>query len=113
MHHRSSTSPIAHLDLVIDAFRLSRVEDGGCRFCVLLCQALDGSVKGWRKAGVRLLLHAVEKGTITLQVQGPDAEFVLLEIYAQSGMCTRETLFMFNGFFLLASTRNVKLKLPR
>jgi hypothetical protein len=83
-----AAKPIANLSLAIDAFRLGRVEDAGCRFCLLICQALDGIVKDWRRERAPLQLHIVEKGTITLQVQRPTSESILLEIYSPSGMFT-------------------------
>jgi hypothetical protein len=87
-YHTDSAKPIAHLYLAVDAFRLSRVEQAGCKFCLLICQALDGTEKEWRRERAPIQLHIVEKGTVTLQIRKPTSEPVLLEIYAQSGMCT-------------------------
>jgi hypothetical protein len=68
----------------------------------LICQALDGTVKEWRKDRAPIPLHIVEKGTVTLQIQRPTSEPVLLEIYSQSGMITLlEDLY--SSFFLLVA----------
>jgi hypothetical protein len=90
---KSAAKPIAHLSLAVDAFRLSRVEEGtGCKFCLLICQVLDGTVTEWRRERAPLQLHIVEKGTITLQIQKPGSESLLFEIYSQSGMCVYDVI---------------------
>ncbi|KAK7179144.1 hypothetical protein DPSP01_012204 [Paraphaeosphaeria sporulosa] len=61
--------PLASLSLVIDAFELSKLrlpKEGGCRFCNVLCQALDAFFGGWRGSRQRVNIEILEKGTIEI-----------------------------------------------
>jgi len=80
----------AQLSLAIDASRLRRVSEGGCRFCLLLCQALDKSVGEWRKVKSKEVGHVgveIEEGK-PLIVRFQDE---ILQIYAlqYSGNCSQ------------------------
>ncbi|KAF2441613.1 HET-domain-containing protein [Karstenula rhodostoma CBS 690.94] len=58
---------LARLSLVLDAFELSRSrlpKEGGCRFCNVLCQALDALFGDWRGTRQRVNVDIKEKGTI-------------------------------------------------
>lgn len=48
--YRDRKKATAHLVLAIDTSRLNRVPNDGCRFCLLLCQALDKCSSGWRRS---------------------------------------------------------------
>lgn len=55
---------IASLSLVVDAFELSRTrptKEGGCRFCNVLCQALDAFFRAWRGSRQRVNVEVKEK----------------------------------------------------
>lgn len=64
-----SKAALARLSIVLDAFDLSRTRDsrdGGCRFCNVLCQALDAFFGGWRGTRQRVNVDIEEKGTVEI-----------------------------------------------
>jgi hypothetical protein len=77
----------AQLSLAIDSSRLKRVSEGGCRFCLLLCQALDKSVGEWRKNQGDVVRVEIEEGKPVVLRFGDD----LLQVYAPqfSGNCSQ------------------------
>lgn len=81
----STTGAQAKLSLVLDAFALSRTaepKDGGCRFCVLLCQALDALLDGWRCTMQRVNVDIKERGAITVGLDQERWKGELVKIYA-------------------------------
>ncbi|KAF1960007.1 HET-domain-containing protein [Byssothecium circinans] len=83
----SEKDALASLSLVLDAFELAKTKDpkeGGCRFCNVLCQALDAFSNGWRGARQRVNVDLKEKGTIKVQVDEDRWRGESIEIYAGS-----------------------------
>ena len=81
----SATKVQARLSLVLDAFALSRSavpKDGGCRFCYVLCQALDAFFEDWRGTRQRINVDIKEKGTITVGLDQEKWKGELVKIYA-------------------------------
>lgn len=77
--------PRASLNLVLDALALSDIKppsNGGCRFCVVLVQALDAFFDKWRGSQYRINVDIKEKGTIKVSLDGGHR---MVEIYAGTG----------------------------
>ncbi|KAF2266743.1 HET-domain-containing protein [Lojkania enalia] len=86
-HAESKKGPITSLTLVIDALSLERNKlpnEGGCRFCGVLIQALDAFFDGWRGNRGRVTVDLKEKGGIIVGVEGDGWKGELVEIYAGS-----------------------------
>jgi hypothetical protein len=86
----------AHLTLTIEIARLKRVSEGGCRFCLLLCQALDKSANDWRKGSHSIQLDLVEQQPVILSLPGSASDSVVLQIYSPAGMFLD---FVFSNLF--------------
>lgn len=84
----SREEPRASLSLVVDVLTLANVKSasgGGCRFCVVLTQALDAFFDGWREHRCRAEVHIKEKGTLKVRLDGAQWARQAIEIYAGSG----------------------------
>src|SRR5690242_13120445 len=82
------TETRASLNLVLDALTLSNIKyksGGGCRFCIVLVQALDAFFEKWRGARCRVNVDIKEKGTIKVSLDGSQWENRMIEIYTGSG----------------------------
>ena len=84
----SLKEPRTSLNLVLDALALSSIKPtarGGCRFCIVLVQALDTFFGKWRGSRCRVNLYIKEKGTIKVSLDGAQWAKQMVEIYAGSG----------------------------
>lgn len=84
----SLREPRSSLSLILDALALSTVKaasNGGCRFCVVLAQALDAYCEGWRGIRCKIEVDIKEKGTIKVRLNGAQWAKQAVEIYAGSG----------------------------
>jgi hypothetical protein len=84
----SDKAALASLSLVLDALSLAKTKDpkeGGCRFCDVLCQALDAYFEGWRGARERINIDLKEKGSIELEVDENRWNGERIEIYGGAG----------------------------
>lgn len=91
VYETESKEPRATLTLVLDAVALSRSKkpnDGGCRFCNVISQALGGFYKSWDKTGQRIYVELQEKGTIKVALDGSSNREEAVELSAASGTST-------------------------
>jgi hypothetical protein len=82
-----STDGKTSLTLVLAAFDLSRTkapENGGCRFCNVLIQALDAFCISWRGSRQRITIDLKEKGPLKLTVDNEVWKGRAIELYAAS-----------------------------
>ena len=80
--------PRTSLNLVLDALALSNVRvatSGGCRYCIVLVQALDAFFSEWRGNRTRVNVSIKEKGAIKVSLDGAQWANQMVEIYAGSG----------------------------
>jgi hypothetical protein len=93
----------AQLSLALDVSRLRRVSEGGCRFCLLLCQALDKSLAGWRKSTGGDVRVEIEEGKPVVVRFGDE----VLQIYApqNSGNCSQSLAWRSIGEAVDVSSR--------
>ncbi|KAF2635917.1 HET-domain-containing protein [Massarina eburnea CBS 473.64] len=83
----SEEAALASLSLVLDSSSLAKTKDtqeGGCRFCAVLCQALDAFSQGWRDTLQRVNVDLKEKGTIKVGLDANRWKGERIEIYAGS-----------------------------
>ncbi|PSN64103.1 HET-domain-containing protein [Corynespora cassiicola Philippines] len=76
---------IASANIICDGLDLSRTKDpaeGGCRFCLVLIQALDAFFEGWRGARQKILLEFSQKGPVKASIDGDSRKGQSIEIYA-------------------------------
>jgi len=81
---------LAMLSLVLDAFSLSMTresKEGGCRFCNVLCQALDAFFDGWRGSRQRVNVDIKEKGDIEIGLDQEKWRGEVISIYTTKRKC--------------------------
>ena len=75
----------ANLTLVVDGLKLQSTAEFGCKFCLLVAQALDTFLKDWRASRGRITIDLVEGKPIKVSIGGIKCNGVSLEIYAPHG----------------------------
>ena len=75
----------ANLTLVVDGLKLQSTAEFGCKFCLLVAQALDAFLKDWRASRGRVTIDLVERKPIKVSIEGIKCNGVSLEIYAPHG----------------------------
>ena len=75
----------ASLTLVVDGLKLQSTAEFGCKFCLLVAQALDAFLKDWRASRGRITIDLVEEKPINVSIEGIKCNGVSLKIYAPHG----------------------------
>ena len=75
----------ASLTLVVDGLKLQSTAEFGCKFCLLVAQALDAFLKDWRASRGRITIDLLEGKPIKVSIEGIKCKGVSLEIYMPHG----------------------------
>lgn len=75
----------ASLTLVVDGLKLQSAAEFGCKFCLLVAQALDAFLKDWRASRGRIIIDLLEGKPIKVLIEGIKCKGVNLEIYMPHG----------------------------